>query len=223
MQFRRDRGPPDGAELRFEQLHDVAHDVVQVHRVQFGLRHLREIAEAGDDGLQIFDFRDQNARGLAKHFVELARAVIVRGLQILHGRLQGEQRILQLVREAARQFAPCGDALRLHEAFALLDQLLGHAIECFRELADFIFAVTGTRAFQFPSETSRAPSPIPAPARVTRVAAHQLTAKPKSRPASATPTDKLRIWRSSAIAAFCELPTRKSASMSFDFSGSGIA
>ncbi len=45
-----------------------------------------------------------------------------RAQQILDRDLQREQRILQLMRQAARQFAPCRYPLGLHGAIFLLEQ-----------------------------------------------------------------------------------------------------
>ena len=56
------------------------------------------------------------------------------------GGLQREERIFEFVREAAGDFAPGSDAFGLHQALALLDELLGHLIEGFGELADFVVA-----------------------------------------------------------------------------------
>ena len=50
----------------------------------------------------------------------------------------GNKRILQFVRQAARQFAPRRDALGLNGAVALFQQLLCHAIEGARQFSDFV-------------------------------------------------------------------------------------
>ena len=54
---------------------------------------------------------------------------------------RGNKRILQFVREPARQFAPGGDAFGLHQALALLGKLARHFVERVGELADFIARV----------------------------------------------------------------------------------
>lgn len=66
--------------------------------------------------------------------------------------LEGEERVFQLVSEAAGKFAPCGDALGLDEAIALLDQLAGHPIEGGGELADLI--ARGDRDMRVPIAAS---------------------------------------------------------------------
>ena len=76
--------------------------------------------------------------GLAKDLLELLGALLPGALEILDRGLQREERILQLVRQAPRQFAPRGHALGLHQLLALLGQLRGHAIERARKLADFV-------------------------------------------------------------------------------------
>ncbi len=119
-------GRPTALNCGFEKLEDAAHDVVQVHWPQLRLRHFREIAEAADDLLQIVDFREQDAGGFAKHFLELLRILLLGALQILDRRLQREKRILQFMRQPARDFPPRGHAFRLHQPFALLAQLLRH-------------------------------------------------------------------------------------------------
>ncbi len=58
--------------------------------------------------------------------------------QILDRELQREERILELVRQPARQFAPCGHALALHQAVALARQLLRHVIEAARQHAHLV-------------------------------------------------------------------------------------
>ena len=101
-------------------------------------RHLGKIAEAADDAFQIFQLRAQGGGGLEKYFVELFGGLLARALQIFNRQLQGKQRILQLVREPPRQFAPRGHAFGLHQALALLGELARHFVESVRELADFV-------------------------------------------------------------------------------------
>src|SRR2546423_267925 len=59
-------------------------------------------------------------------------------LQILNGNLHGKERVAQFVRKTPRQFAPCGDALGLHQTLLLRRKRLRHVIERFSKLADFI-------------------------------------------------------------------------------------
>ena len=175
MQLRRNRRTPHRAELRFEKFHHAAHHIIQVHGRQFRLRHFREIAEPADDVFQVLDFRKQDSRRFAKHFFELLGILFLRALQIFDRRLQREQRILQFVRQPPRHFAPGRHALGLHQPLALLDQLLRHLIERRAKLADFVSRrARPRRAFQFPADTSRAPSASLRTGRVTRAAPHQL-------------------------------------------------
>ena len=123
-------------QLSLVQLENLADNVVDVHRLELRLRHFGEVAEAPDNGLQVAEFSQQGRGALAKHFVEFGG--IARAQQVFHRDLQREERILELVRQAAGKFAPGGDALGLHGAVALFDQLVGHGIERFGELADFV-------------------------------------------------------------------------------------
>ena len=87
--------------------------LVHVDLLQLRRRHLGEIAEAADDLFQIRQLREQRGRAFLKHLVELFRILLARALHVLHRDLQREQRILQLVRQSPRQFAPGRHALGL--------------------------------------------------------------------------------------------------------------
>ena len=64
---------------------------------------------------KIRNFRQQRCGTFAKDFIELFRDLLPCPHQILHRELKGKERILQLVSQAAGQFAPCGYALGLHQ------------------------------------------------------------------------------------------------------------
>jgi hypothetical protein len=113
---------------------------LKIHGLHFRRRHFGEIAEAADNLLQIRELRQQRRRPFAKDFVELLGVFVARPLHVLHGDLQREQRILQLVRQPPRQFAPRRHALGLHQALALFHQFVSHAIESARQLPDLVFA-----------------------------------------------------------------------------------
>ena len=49
--------------------------------------------------------------------------------QVLHGDLQWKQRVLELVRQAAGEFAPSRHPLCLHQALLLIEQLPRHLVE----------------------------------------------------------------------------------------------
>ncbi len=95
-------------------------------------------------------------------------------LQIFDRGLQWEERVFQLVRQAAGEFAPGGHALGLHQALALFAQLRGHMVEGAANWPISFRPVTGTRVFQSPAEIWRAPSTSLNTGRVTPAAPHQL-------------------------------------------------
>ena len=117
-----DRRASRRLQLRLKQLRHTSQKFVHLHRLQLRMRHLRKLAEAPDDRFQVRNLRQQGARTLAEDFVELFRALLPRPHQILHRELQREQRILQLVRQPPRQFAPRRHALGLHQSFFLRQQ-----------------------------------------------------------------------------------------------------
>ena len=140
-QFRRDGRFAHFVELRFEQAHGVSNSFIHVHANKLRRGHLREIAEAANNGIEIGKLRFQRGRGLVKDFQKLFRVQFPRLLQIFDGDLHREKRIAQLMREPSRQFAPGGNALGLHQAFFLRRQRLRHFIESCGKLADFITSV----------------------------------------------------------------------------------
>ena len=122
-------------------------DVFRVDALELGLGHFAEVAEAADDRLQVRDLRAQRRRAFAKDLVELRLAAdCARAHQVLDRELQREERILELVRQPARQFAPCGHALALHQAVALAGELLCHVIEAARQHAHFVAPALAARA-----------------------------------------------------------------------------
>ena len=116
------------------------HQLVEIHRLHLGRRHLGEIAEPADDLFQFGQFRQQRGGAFAENFVELLGVALARPLHVFDRDLQREQRVLQLVRQPPRQLAPRRHALRLHQALALLHQLVRHAVESARQLPDLVAA-----------------------------------------------------------------------------------
>ena len=106
-------------------------------------RHLGEIAEPADDGLQVAPVPPAASpcfRGTLRRTASgCSRRARCRFSMVI---CSGKQRILQLVRQPARQFAPGRDALGLNGAVALLDQLLGHLVEGAGQIADLIAECT---------------------------------------------------------------------------------
>src|SRR5579872_5934742 len=100
-----------------------------IDRLKVRLRHLGKIAESSDDIFQIGNFPEQRRRALAESFVELLLALIAGAQKVLYRQLQREERVLKLMRQATREFAPCGYPLSLHQAFAVIQQVAGHSIE----------------------------------------------------------------------------------------------
>ena len=78
-----------------------------------------------------------------KNFLELLRTLLPRPHQVLHRQLQGEQWILEFVRQAPRQFAPGRDPLGLHQAFPLLEKFSRHTIEGFGQGSQFVGRIHG--------------------------------------------------------------------------------
>src|SRR2546425_12997858 len=74
---------------------------------------LAKIAEAADDGVQVGEFGAKRGSGLEENLVKLLGGLLAGALQIFHGKLQRKKRVLQLVSQAPRQFAPGSDALGL--------------------------------------------------------------------------------------------------------------
>ncbi len=141
LQLAIDRRAPRRLQLRLEQLRHPAQEFIHLHRLQLRMRHLRKLAEAANDCFQVRNLSQQSAGAFAEHFIELLRALRPRAHQIFDRKLQREQRILQLVRQSPRQFAPGRHSLRLHQAFFLRQQFRSHAIERLGQLREFIAAV----------------------------------------------------------------------------------
>src|SRR5207249_9813704 len=115
-----------GIELRFKELKTAAHHFIEIYWLKLGRRHFREVAEASDDDPQIGKLGEQGGCAFVKHLLELARIALPRAQQVLYRDLKGKERIFQLVRQPPRQLAPGRHTLRLHQAVALLHQLLRH-------------------------------------------------------------------------------------------------
>ena len=76
------------AQLRLKKPCHVADHFVYLYRLKLRLRHLREFAEARNDGFQIGDFRQQCGGTLTKYFLKLLWALLPRARQILYRELQ---------------------------------------------------------------------------------------------------------------------------------------
>ena len=118
-------------------------DIFGVDALQFRSGHFAEVAEAADDRLQVGDLHAQCLRALAKDFLELLGGQLAGTRQVLHRELQGEQRVLEFVRQAPGKLAPRGDAFGLDKAVALAGQLAGHMIEAARQHTELIAALFG--------------------------------------------------------------------------------
>ncbi len=132
-------------DLSLEELHHAADQFVEINRLKLRRRHLGKIAEAADDGLQIGDLREQGSGALAEDLVELRGRFFPRAQQVLYRDLQREERVLELMGQPSRQFAPGRHAFALHQALALRDQLLGHLVEGGGQFPDLVLG-TGFHA-----------------------------------------------------------------------------
>ena len=59
------------------------------------------------------------------------------------------QRVLDLVRETARELLPSGHLLEVHDAISRLGDLLDHSVEAIAELGDFVVPSQGNRETRF--------------------------------------------------------------------------
>ena len=80
-----------------------------------GVGILRELRELVDQALQRFDLADDRARALLDQRPRAGRRIGEVTLEPLGRELDRRQRVLDLVREPARDLAPCGDLLRADE------------------------------------------------------------------------------------------------------------
>jgi hypothetical protein len=80
------------------------------------------------------------------------------------------------VRQAAGKFAPGGDALGLHQALALADQLARHVIEAARQHANLVAPAFGNARLPVAAATSSAAAANCSMGRETRAAIHRLHA-----------------------------------------------
>ncbi len=125
-------------QLRLKDSQHGADNVVDLGRLALRLRHSGELAEAADDRFQIADFGQQRRGSLVEDLLEQFGSFLLCADQVLDRDLQREQRVLQFVRQTARQFPPRSHALGLHGALFLLEQVFGHAIERGSEFAQFV-------------------------------------------------------------------------------------
>src|SRR6266536_3666263 len=120
-------------DLGLMQLRYIIEQFAQTHSLKLWLWHLGKITKSPDDRLQVGNLREQHRRALAKRVIKLLRALFSSAKQILDRQLKRKQRILQLMRQAARQLPPSGDAFRLHQPLALLEEIVRHAVEGIRQ------------------------------------------------------------------------------------------
>ena len=138
---------------------------------------------------------------------------------------RGEERILQLVRQAPRQFAPRRHALGLHQPVALLGQFARHLVEGPGQLADLIARVDiDPRVPIRRCATSRAPAASSFTGRVTRAVA-QADEHKRQKAAPPAPTSSPTVWIQPTKAAYSrrELPISRTPSGRPSRSSSGIA
>src|SRR5690348_5890695 len=121
-----------------EETSDAPEEFVDIDTLEDGLGHAGELAKASDNGLEVGDLGEKRGRAFLEDFFEHLRAVFARADEVFDGELKREERVLELVGEAAGEFAPGGDALSLNQAFFLFEQVGGHAIEGLGEVADFV-------------------------------------------------------------------------------------
>ena len=143
-------------QLRLQQPRHILHDFVQLYSLKLRLRHSGKFAEARMIVFRFAISASSVEEPSRKDFIELFRTLLPRPHQVFHRELQREQRILQLVRQAARQFAPRGNPLRLHQLFPLLQKF------CVMRLNDSASAPSSSAEFTG-TWCSSFPPPLPAP------------------------------------------------------------
>src|SRR5579885_985629 len=212
-----------GLQLSLEQLARAFHQLVQIDGLKFGRRHAGEITEASDDAAQVGQFGQQRGGALAEHFVELLGMLIAGALEIFHGDLEGEERVLELVGQAAGEFAPGRYALRLNQAIALFGKLPGHLVEGFGQSADLVAGADVHAGAPVPSGHLAGPGGQGAHGRVTRAVAHQLMTTPSRMPPPATRKPMVRRNRSISTCSRRELPSSSAPRRLFSRPERGIA
>src|SRR5688572_33068432 len=77
--------------------------------------HAREAGELVDHPFELSDLTDDGFRPLLDRFAGIRIVIAKLACDALGGELDRRERVLDLVRDAARGFIPCGELLRLHE------------------------------------------------------------------------------------------------------------
>ena len=186
----------DRARAGAVEVEHVRDHLVDVGRAQARLRHARELAELVDDAAQRAQLVEDGVARLAEQLAEarggLPSLLLERAPQRLDRELDGEDRVLQLVRQAARHLAPGGDALGLQQPLARRAQLRGHGGEGAGQVADLVRRPRATASRGLPAATPRA-RPASAPTgRAIRLDRTSAAPSAASSRAAATPRASLR-------------------------------
>src|SRR6202011_5846109 len=88
-------------QLRMEQLDHALQSLIHLHRLQLRMRHLRKLAEAANDRLEVGDLGKQGGQTLAEYLVELLGTLCPGAHQVLNRELKRKQRIFQLMGQSA--------------------------------------------------------------------------------------------------------------------------
>ena len=148
------------------QEHNLAHRVGDVLAADHRLRHARELRELVDHALDVVDLADDGVGALLEHRRILGDRLAVFAAQPLRRQLDRRERILDLVRDAARDVGPGRGALRADQVGDVVERhhiavvgfrrlLAGHA---HRQIALAPAAADGHLALHQPLRRRSAPS-----------------------------------------------------------------
>ncbi len=127
---------------------DAVREVEDVELDRLGTRHPRELAELGDDAPQTLDlFEDRDGR-LLEDLVEVRVLLLVRFSHRLDRDLDGRERVLDLVRDSARDVPPGRDPLGAEEPPLRALELSCHRVERLERAADVTSRLHSDRRFE---------------------------------------------------------------------------
>ncbi len=123
-----------------ELLGALAQELAEVRVAELGVRQPREVGEVADQAAQRPDLLLDDLERRVEQRAEARVVALVLPVALLHGELDGRQRVLDLVREPLRHLLPRADALEELDARARLLHLAEHAVERLAQLGQLVGA-----------------------------------------------------------------------------------
>ena len=115
----------------------------QIDALELGHRQAREVAELRHEATQRAHLLFDDVARVAEASSKARVVALVALVEVLHGELDGRERVLDLVGQASRHLLPRGHALEVLDAITRAADVAHHRVERADELAHLVAAIGG--------------------------------------------------------------------------------